>query len=193
MTRPASILLILLLTAGLLQGCGALVVGGAATGIAVIHDRRSAQTVLEDKEIQLRTLSAVEDDPALAARSRVAAVSYNHVLLLTGQVETPELKRRYVELARNIPKVKRVVDEVEVGTPTTLTEESRDAYITSKVKLALFDVDLPTFDPSRIKVVTERGVVYLLGLVTPEEAAAVVEKARYVGGVKRVVKIFEYI
>ncbi len=193
MTRLAKILLPLLLTAGLLQGCGALVVGGAATGFAVIHDRRDAQTILDDKEIQLRTLSAVENDPALSSRSRLAATSYNRVLLLTGQVDTPELKRRYVELARNIPKVKRVIDEVEVGKPTTLVEESKDAYITSKVKLALFDLDLPTFDPTRVKVVTERGVVYLFGLVTPEEAAAVVERARYVKGVKRVVKIFEYI
>ncbi len=193
MKRAIFTLFTLLITTSLLQGCGALLVGGAATGAAVIHDRRDAQTVLEDKDIQLKVLSAVEADKQLAARSRVAASSYNRVLLLTGQVETPELKQRYVELARNIPGVKRVVDEVTVARPTTLTEESEDAYITTKVKLALFDIKLPTFDPSRIKVITERNVVYLLGLVTPEEASAVVEKVRYVSGVKRVVKIFEYI
>jgi len=193
MKRAIFTLFTLLITASLLQGCGALLVGGAATGAAIIHDRRDAETVLADKDIQLKVLSAVEADKQLAARSRVAASSYNRVLLLSGQVETPELKRRYVDLARNIPGVKRVVDEVTVAKPTTLAEESEDAYITTKVKLALFDVKLPTFDPSRIKVVTERNVVYLLGLVTPEEASAVVEKVRYVTGVKRVVKIFEYI
>ncbi len=193
MKKLTFILITLVLASSLLQGCGALLVGGAATGVAVIHDRRDSQTVLEDKDIQLRILSAVDNDEALAAHSRVAASSYNHVLLLTGQVETPALKQRYVDLARNIPKVKRVVDEVTVAKATTLTEETEDAYITSKVKLALFDVDIPTFDPTRVKVITERNVVYLLGLVTPEEASAVVETVRYVSGVKRVVKIFEYI
>jgi osmotically-inducible protein OsmY len=85
------------------------------------------------------------------------------------------------------------VNEIRIIDNPTLLSTGRDVYLTSRVKLSLFDLGLPDFDPSRVKVVTERNVVYLMGLVTPEEAAAVVEKVRYVRGVKRVVKIFEYI
>ena len=187
-----SVLILMLLTS-LLQGCGAVLVGGTATGAAVIHDRRSSGTVLDDKNIQFRILSSIELDQALSEGSSAGVTSYNHVVLLTGQAETREYRNRIVELARNTPMVKRVVDEMEVAPAASATQVSKDAYTTSKVKLALLDLKIPSFDPSRVKVVTERNVVYLMGLVTGEEAEAVVEKVRFIKGVERVVKIFEYI
>ncbi len=193
MSKFSFFLIISIISASLLQGCGAVLVGGVTTGAAVIHDRRSAGTVLDDKTIQLRVLSAIQKDSQLDKQSSIGATSYNHVLLLTGQAATAGIHDRIVELARNTPMVKRVIDEIEIGPSTSLSEESKDAFITTKVKFALLDIDLPSFDPTRVKVVTEKGVVYLLGMVTPKEASAAVEKARYISGVKRVVKIFEYI
>ncbi len=187
------LLLSSILAASLLQGCGAVVVGGVAAGASVIHDRRSAGTILDDKNIQFKIISKVNEDQELLSNSRLAATSYNYVVLLTGQAKTAALRDQFVNIARNTPLVKRVVDEVEVGTPTSMAEETKDSYITSKVKIDLLNMDIPSFDPSRVKVITERNVVYLMGLVTQEEATAVVEKVRYIDGVKKVVKVFEYI
>ena len=193
MKHTLVVLIFSLLLGGLLQGCGAILVGGTVAGASVIHDRRSSGTVLDDKAIQFKIFSAVEGDSELAQHSRLSVTSYNYVVLLTGQAETAAYRDRYVEMARNTPMVKRVVDEVQIAPPASFSQESNDAYITTKIKLKLFDIEIPSFDPSRVKVVTEQGVVYLLGLVTAQEADAIVETARYVSGVKRVVKIFEYI
>ena len=80
-----------------------------------------------------------------------------------------------------------------IGAERTFTESTNDVYLTSRAKLALFDVDIPDFDPTRIKVVTSQGTVYLMGLATRREAQAASDKVRYVSGVKHVVKVFEYI
>jgi osmotically-inducible protein OsmY len=91
-----------------------------------------------------------------------------------------------------MPKVERVIDEVTIGPGIDLMQESNDVVITTRAKVSLAELSLPGFDPTRVKVVTEDGVVYLMGLVSPEEAEAAAEKIRYVPGVKRVVKLFEY-
>ena len=185
--------MLILLLAVLLQGCGAMLVGAVTTGASVIHDRRSAGTVLDDRNIQFKILSDVESNSELSKHTSVAAVSYNYAVLLTGQALEANYRERVVEQARTTPMVKRVIDQIEIGELSSFSQETHDAYITAKVKLELLDISQPSFDPSRVKVVTELSVVYLMGLVTQEEATAVVEKTRYIDGVKRVVKIFEYI
>jgi len=177
----------------LLHGCGPVLVGGTAVGVSMIHDRRTAATVLEDQKIELVAAGRFNEDKDLSEHARVGFTSYNRVVLITGQADRTEIKDRIAETVQRFPEVSRVVDEVSVGPLVGIEQASDDTYVTSKVKLALFDLDLPEFDPTRIKVVTERGVVYLMGLVTHREAAAVVEKARYINGVQRVVKIFEYV
>jgi len=186
-------LLLLVLLTVFLQGCGAVVIGAATTGASVIHDRRSAGTVLDDKNIQFKILSSISGDSELRQHSSIAATSYNYAVLLTGQAENANYRERLTELARNTPMVKRVIDQIEIGESSSFSQETQDAYLTAKVKVELLDISLPSFDPSRVKVVTEVSIVYLMGLVTEEEAAAVVEKVRYIKGVERVVKIFEYI
>ncbi len=177
-----------------IQGCTPLVVGGvAATGAVVVHDRRSTGVTLDDQNIELKAMRVRLQDKELSEHTNISATSYNLVLLLTGQAETEELRERYNNVASQIPQVKRVVNEVVIGPNSTLVERSSDTYITSKVKVKLFNVKLPEFDPTRVKVVTEQGSVYLMGLLTEQEADAVVEVVRYVSGVKRVVKVFEYI
>ncbi len=193
MNRRLLILTLPLLIAALLQGCAPVVVGGAATGVSVVHDRRSAGTAIDDQTIELKALSRVTNDADLNRHTHVSTTSYNRVVLLTGQADSAEYRDRYVELVRTIPLVRRVVNEVQIGPAASLSEQSNDAFITTRVKLELFKIKLPDFDPTRVKVVTERGVVYLMSIVRPQEADAVVEKVRYLRGVKQVVKVFEYL
>ncbi len=96
-------------------------------------------------------------------------------------------------MVADIPKVLRVVNEVETGPNATLAEQSQDAYITTKAKLSLFDLQLPGFDATRVKVLTQKGTVFLMGLVTREEGKAAADQVRNVDGVRKVVKVFEYI
>lgn len=187
-------LTVVLLVAVTLQGCTPAVVGGgAAVGASVAHDRRSAGASVEDQNIEIKALHRRLQDKELRDGTNVAATSYNRVVLLTGEAVSPELRDRYVDMVGKINGVRRVVNEIQVGQPTSLAERSGDSYLTAKVKVHLFDIKLPGFDPTRIKVVTERSVVYLMGLVTSQEADAVVEKVRHLKGVHKVVKVFEYI
>lgn len=181
------------LLVALLQGCAALVVTGAATGIAVIHDRRSAGTVLDDEGIEIKAHQALYNDATLRDNTSISATSFDYVVLLTGQANNAEASRQAAETVSRISKVKRVVNEVVVGPSATITEEASASYITSDAKLSLFKVKVPTFDPTRVKIVTEKNVVYLMGMVTREEADAVVAQVRYVNGVNKVVTVFEYI
>ncbi len=187
---PISAILALIAIA-LLEGCAAAVVGGAAGGAAVALDRRTAGTIVDDQGIEFKAMSMMNDHPGLNEHSSISVTSYNYTVLLTGDAETEEVSRRYARLVADIPKVLRVVNEVQIGPNATLAEQSQDAYTTTKVKLALFDI--PDFDATRVKVLTQKGHVYLMGLVTREEAKAAADQARNVDGVRRVVKVFEYV
>ena len=177
----------------LLQGCGILIVGGVATGAAVIYDRRDSETVLKDQQIEFQAMQLLSQNQDISNQSRIAVTSYNRTVLLTGQAKTRGAAERFADLVSRMPEVRRVVDEVTIGPLASLTRESEDVLVTSRVKLAINEVDYPGFDAMRVKVVTEAGVVYLMGLVSPNEADAAVEKARYVPGVKKVIKVFEYV
>ncbi|NKN33629.1 BON domain-containing protein [Marichromatium bheemlicum] len=190
-TRRAATLA-LVLASSLLGGCGALVVGGITVGAAALYDRRPYYVVIDDQHIEMNAISAIQQDRELQDHARISVTSYNYRVLLTGQAERPELAQRAVDKVRRLAKVQQVVDEITIGPRVSLARKSEDAYLTSRVKLALTKVDLEDFDATRVKVVSEDGVVYLMGLVNPAEADAAAEKARYVRGVKRVVKLFEY-
>lgn len=189
---PAGGLTLLLSLTVALSGCAPLIVGGAMVGASAIYDRRPSQVVLEDQQIELTAIHQLLQDPAIQGHSRIAVTSYNRTVLLTGQAESADVVRQAIDHVSRLPKVARVIDELTVGPNTDLMRQSEDVYITSRAKLAMTAVDLPEFNATRIKVVTENGVVYLLGLVSPAEADAATEQVRYVPGVKRVVKLFEY-
>lgn len=185
-------LLIALAGAPLLNGCAALVIGGAAVGTAaVVHDRRDYMDIVKDQEIEISAYSALGKDP-LVKGSRISVTSYNRKVLLTGQARSPEAAARATELVSGIPKVDLVIDEVAIGPKVSATRMSQDTWITSQAKLALAKVKSADFDPTRVKVVTEDSVVFLMGLVSPEEGDAAAEQVRFVPGVNRVVKLFEY-
>jgi len=184
----------LLLVAALVQGCAAVVVGSAATTASVAHDRRTPGTVLDDQGIELQAANLIYEDRALYDQTHINATSFNGVLLLTGETPTAALRARADDHAQSINKVRRVVNELALAAPSSLTTRGSDTLITARAKIALFSTEgLEGSDPLHIKVVTENGSVYLMGVVTRAEATAAIESTRRVGGVQRVVNVFEYI
>ena len=185
-------LLLALLACIVLGGCVAAVAGGAAAGAAV-HDRRTTGTVLDDQNIELSAYDTLNKDKELALKNNVEIVVYNGVMLLFGQTRTPELRDRAEQMLTGFQGVKRVVNQIQVGESPGFWSGSKDKVTTSRVKTALLDIqDMPGFDPTRVNVTTEAGVVYLMGIVSREEADRVVQVTRTTPGVERVVKVFEY-
>lgn len=179
---------------GALQGCAPVVVAGAAAGGAVVaHDRRTAGTLVQDQMVEAKVYDEFGKVPGLHPdNSHIGVTSFNHIVLLTGQVSSQELAYQAVQIVRGVDKVRRVHNELTVGEPTPVSVRLKDTSITAAAKAALLRVSLPNFDPTRVKIVTEDGVVYLLGLVSREEADRATEEVRRVNGVKRVVRLFEY-
>ncbi len=190
--RPSVLVVLALGLATALSGCAPLVVGGAMVGASAVYDRRHYEVVIDDEQIELAAMQALRRDPSVRQGARISVTSYNHSVLITGQAESEVIAERAGDLVSRVPKVTRVVDEIAIGPAIGLTRESEDTLITSRAKLALTKIAVTGFNPTRVKVVTENGVVYLLGLVSPQEADAAVEQVRYVPGVQQVVKLFEY-
>ena len=173
----------------LLSGCVPIVVGAAVAGTAlVVADRRSVGAQADDESIELKISNNIGG--TFGDRVHVNATSYNGIVLLTGEVPTPELKTQVEQIARTTPKVRRVDDELAVGAVTSIGARSNDSYITSKVKARL--VEANKVPANLIKVVTERQVVYLMGIVSHAEGDAAGQIAATTSGVQRVVKVFEY-
>jgi len=192
MMKAATIrLLIPLLLIVLLSGCVAAVIGGTAAGVG--HDRRSWTTVISDRNIQTTAYDNFNKDKELALKNNVTIVVYNGVMLLAGEVRTAELKERAERRVSGYEGVRRLVNEIEVREPEGFLSRRRDNTISVHVKTALLDiVDMAGFDPTRVNVTTVHRTVYLMGLVSREEAERVADIARNVAGVEKVVRVFEY-
>ncbi|HTT09132.1 MAG TPA: BON domain-containing protein [Gammaproteobacteria bacterium] len=178
-----------LLAAGL-NGCAAVMFGGVATGAGAAHDNRTTGTIVEDEAIELKASKAFFDNKAVNDQAHINVTSYNNIVLVTGETPTAELHDEVVNIVKNISKVRKVYDELAIAAPSSLTSRSSDTLLTGKVKAQIFG--MKDFDPTRVKVVTERGIVYLLGLITKADGDRVTDVARQVGGVQKVVKLFEY-
>jgi osmotically-inducible protein OsmY len=181
---------LLLASTATLQGCvEALIVGGVAVGVMMAADRRQTEVMLADEGIEFSAGSKIDD--ALKGQGHINVTSYNYTVLLTGEVPTAQAKTDAEKAASEVPKVRTVVNELQIAGTSSAASRSNDAYITSKVKSNFLGNG--KFKPTDIKVVTEASVVYLLGLVTLEEADAATEVARGTGGVQKVVRVFEYV
>jgi osmotically-inducible protein OsmY len=194
MTRVPSLnvrtaaLLLALSTAPLLQGCFPLVAAGAGTAALVAADRRQPEIVLGDQRIEATASTRMGNEISAA---HVNVTSFNYVVLLTGEAPSEQLKAEAERIAAAIPQVKSVVNEIQVAAPSAFAARSNDTYLTGKVKAGFLSAD--KFAANDVKVVTEAGVVYLMGLVTRKEADDATEAARSTGGVRKVVRVFEYI
>ena len=172
----------------LLQGCVPLAVTAAGGAALVATDRRSAGTQVDDEIIEDKIVATIAQ--RFKGDFHVNATSYNGIVLLTGEVPAESAKTDIGDIARTTPKVRAVQNELTVGAVTDLGSRSNDTLITSKVKARF--VEANKFQINHVKVVTERGVVYLLGLVRRDEGDAAAEIARTTSGTQRVVKVFEY-
>lgn len=172
----------------LLQGCFPLAVTGMGAAAVMATDRRTTGIYIEDENIEWKMFAALRQDNRGA---HVNVTSYNRNVLLTGQAPTEDEKKRIEGLARAIPNVREVTNELVVGSASSMASRGNDALITSNVKARM--VNNGKFSPSHIKVVTEAGVVYLMGLVSQAEGEAAAEVARTTAGVGSVVKVFEYV
>jgi len=172
-----------------LSACFPLVAGGAyMTGMVAVY-RRTSGAMLEDQSIELKISSRIRD--ALGERAHVNVTSYNRKVLLTGETPDPQDKERVSEIARNIDNISAVWNEVGATPISTLSERTSDAVISGRIKAELLDSkDLFT---NAFKIVTERGTVYIMGLITPREAKRVSSLASGVTGVKKVVLVHESI
>jgi len=182
--------IIILSFMALLHGCAVVAVTGVAAGASVASDNRTTGTVVEDQAIEIKSAQAISADRELNDQAHINTTSYNTVVLLTGEVPTEELRRRAVELVRNIPRVTHVHNEITIAAPSSLMSRSSDTVITSKVKTQLLaSKEVSGFNT---KVVTEKGVVYLMGLSSRSQADMATDIARTTGGVQKVVKLFQY-
>jgi osmotically-inducible protein OsmY len=187
-------LLVVILAASLLSGCAAVVVGGAAVGASAVHERRSVGKMIDDEGIEWKIRSAINDNKDLSSQSHISVVSLNGVVLLVGQTPTEALREQAEKIAQGVDNVHAVHNELTIAAPNSYMTRTSDAYITSKVKTSLFKIQgHDDFDPTRVKVVTENGTVYLMGIVYRSEADAAAKQASKVGGVQKVVKLFEYL
>lgn len=183
------LVLALLIAIPLLNGCAPLVVGGAAaTGVVMAEDRRTVGTITEDQAIELKASNRIGDR---VKNGHVNVTSYNRMVLLTGEMPDAASKAAAEKAAQSVENVRSVLNELVVGPNTALSARANDTYLTSLVKARF--VDAQRFSPVHVKVVTEAGVVYLMGLATRKEADAATEIARTTRGVRRVVRVFEYL
>lgn len=189
-TRARVLILILAGLAVVLQGCAGAIVAGGATAGAMANDRRTSGSFVDDEVIEWKIIDALEEDEQIRGHTHLNATSYNGIVLLTGEVPDEVMRAKIDALIRSIDGVRQLHDETSVAAPSSMMSRSGDTWITSKVKTAFLTDD--TRMGSRTKVVTDKGVVYLMGIVSPQEADKLTDIARRVGGVQKVVKVFEY-
>lgn len=176
------------LLAGSLSACAPLLVGGAAVGtVLMASDRRSSGAQIDDEAIELRAGARLRE--AFGDSVHVNVTSYNRQVLLTGEVPNDTVRQQAGEIVVRVDNVRGIINELAAMPATSLVQRSNDVLITGKVRASL--VDASDLQATAFKVVTERGVVYLMGRVSEREADRATSIARGVGGVVKVVRIFE--
>jgi len=178
------------LLAGSLSGCIGVVLGGAAGGATVVGDPRTTGSQVEDESIELKAGNLLRGDKELSQQIHINVVSYNQVVVVTGEAPTEDMRSRVFEMVKGIEKVRTAHNEVTIAAPSPISARTTDSWLTTSVKAKI--VGAKELNAIRIKVVTEAGTVYLLGLVKQEEGDLAAQLASQTAGVQRVVKLFEY-
>ena len=190
MNRTTGTLLLALAAGTTLSACAPLLIGGAIWGgTMVVSDRRTSGTQIDDQAIELKSVRRIAD--VIGDRGHVNVTSYNRLVLLSGEVPTEADKAAVEQAVARIDNVRSIVNELTLAAPSSLSARSNDTLMTSKVKASM--VDAKDIQANAYKVVTERGVVYLMGRVTEREANRAADIARGVSGVQKVVKVFDVV
>ena len=172
-----------------LQGCVPMVIGaGGAAAYSSLEDRRTTGTQIDDESIEVRASNRVSD--RLGSTVHVNVTSYNRLALLTGEVPDERARAEVEKIVRAVPTVRDVTNDLQIAGISSFASRANDSYLTTKVRGRLLDTR--RVSPVHVKVVTEASVVYLMGMVGEAEADEAVDIARNTGGVRKVVKVFEY-
>lgn len=178
------------LLGGALTGCVGVVLGGAAGGASVVNDPRTAGSQVEDESIELKAGNLIRGNKELYQQTHINVVSYNQVVLVSGEAPTEDMRNQVFNLVRGIEKVRTVHNEITIAAPSSVKSRSTDTWLTTSVKGKI--VGAKELSAIRIKVFTEAGTVYLMGLVSQQEGDLAAQLASQTPGVQRVVKLFEY-
>lgn len=187
MRRLAALVVVLALVP-LLGGCPVVLLGGGAAAVSAIEDRRTSGTILDDDSIEVTVRRTLRE--RFGDNTHVNVTSFNRSVLLTGEVPDAARRAEIEKIVQGIGNVRSVTNDLQLAAPSSLGARANDSLITGRVKTRLLDAS--NVNPLHVKVVTENGVVYLMGIVTEQEANDAVEVARTTGGVIKVVKVFEY-
>jgi len=174
-----------------LQSCAIATVVAVTAGATMIADRRTFVKQIDDQSIEFIAHNELNKQMALSDNTNLHIVSMNGTVLVIGQAPNTYLRDLAIKTIQNVPDITSIHNQIRISSMITLTAQSNDLWLTSKVKSALLAND--DVNAKDIKVVTENSEVFLLGLVTKKEAAIVVDITRNINGVSRVFKAFEYI
>ena len=173
-----------------LQGCFPIVAAGFATGISAGTDRRTVGIQTEDESIEWKAVGRANEN--IDKRAHLNFTSFNRKVLITGEVPTAQIKQDVEALVKGIPNVELIFNELVIGPSTSLADRSNDSFVTTKIKSRSVDAG-GKFNPLHVKVVTEAGVAFLMGILTEQEANAAIHVTRNTSGVKKVVNLVEII
>jgi osmotically-inducible protein OsmY len=162
--------------------------GGGAAAVGMIEDRRTSGTMVDDDSIEVSVRRALRE--RYGDNTHVNVTSFNRSVLLTGEVPDEARKAEVENIVKGIANVRNVTNDLQLAAPSSLGARANDSLITARVKTRILDAS--KVNPLHVKVVTENGVVYLMGIVTEQEANEATEVARTTGSVIKVVKVFEY-
>ncbi|MGB1172179.1 MAG: BON domain-containing protein [Marinobacterium sp.] len=185
------VLATLVMTTTLVTGCSTIVSSSREEPIREDVGNRTLGNIIEDEAIELKVMVNLSKGSAPLAQSHINVKSFNGQVLLTGQVPNEGVRQEAEQIVGQTREVKRIHNELEIAGPSSTIVRSNDIYLTSRVKLKLLSDK--SIEGLRVKVVTENGIVYLMGLVSQREADQAVAIVREVPGVQRIVKVFEYV
>lgn len=183
-------LIILLSTIAILQGCIAAAGVAVVSGASIATDKRTLGKQIDDQGIEFDIGQKFRQHQAIAEQTNLSVVSINGSVLVVGQAPTPHLRDEAMKLVNQVDAVSQVHNQVRISNTTSITTRTNDAWLTTKIKTNLFGSD--NIDATNVKVVTENGEVFLMGLIAEKDADEAVEITRHISGVNRVFKLFEY-
>lgn len=164
------------------------------TDQSLLQDRRTREAILIDKDIEIEAYSELNSNDDLLNQCHFTITAYNGAALVTGEAPNEELRKKIISLVRVVPNVRLIHDDLVIAQPSDSSSITNDKVITDTVKEALNQIrTIPDFDPSMVKVITDKGTVYLMGLVHRDEGAVVINVTKLQPGIKQIITVFEYI
>jgi osmotically-inducible protein OsmY len=189
------VLLFLLFDSLLITGCSTVTTPPEEMSEqSLLKDRRTRELIVIDKEIETAAYSELNSDDDLLNQCHITITAYNGAVLVTGEAPSEELRKKIISIVQVVPNIKLLHDNLIIAPPSDSSSRVNDQFITEAVKKGLNQIrTIPDFDPAMVKVITENGTVYLMGLVHRNEGTVVINVTKLQPGIKQIVTVFEYI